>query len=136
MRHSISAPVPPVPAKPDFSVPPLPPKPPFSTPPHTGHLHSNSDGRNAYAGPVAGPSQERTPRLPPKILTSSGPAGGVGRDETRHGFPDEKQKAREDDELERALRMSAMDAQAAKQREDDELARAMQESLQVSSPVQ
>ena len=130
IRHSISAPAPPIPAKPAFNVPPLPPKPPYSTPPHPGHLHAVPEGRSGHAGPVPGPSQERTPRLPPKILTSPD-----ARDDARYGANGDKQKSQEQEELERALQMSAMDAEAAKKREDEELARALQASLQVASPT-
>ena len=61
------------------------------------------------------------------------------RIETSHARQDSEQRRLDDleaQELQRALTLSAHDADEAKRREDEELARALQASLQVSSPVQ
>lgn len=111
MQHSISAPPPPVPKKPDFSQPPIPPRPAVSTPavPQLGLYPQSSafmSEPSMLLGSVSPPVPERN---------APGPS------------------PEEDQALRKALEQSARDAEAAAKREEEELAKAMAASLSISS---
>ena len=115
-RHTQTAPVPPLPRKPDFDQPPLPPKPSLS-PTATSAPTSPPllNGAALYASPEPSPLPSAPP-LPP---------------------PPPRQHEEDDDILHRVLEISAQESQQSHGEpmlsEEEQLARAMEESLKMSS---
>lgn len=140
LKHSISAPAPPLPKKPDFNQPPLPPKPSFTSPPsafpssdlYPQNVHASANvllqeiiGAPAGQG-YAGASPIEKPFIPEDRVP-----------EPQSSDPDYSGRSRqreEEEQLKQALEQSAKYAETQKKREDEELARAMEESLKIQRP--
>lgn len=135
IKHTISAPAPPLPKKPDFHQPPVHLRPAQTAPPgafptldlypQTVHIPADSFPQEKISASTQGYARA-TPIEQPFKRENDVPAPPISG-------PEQSANARvqEDAELKRALEQSKRDAEARRLREDDELARAMQESLQV-----
>ena len=125
-RHSQTAPVPPLPRKPDFDQPPLPPKPMLSPP-----VPPSPHEPNGFAAAQSSPSYFASPEPTPLPLIHSPPP--VPSAPPLHAAAEDDH----DDILKRVLEMSAQESRdaSAQPTEEELIARAMQESLRFSPPT-